>query len=311
MKKKNFVLFVIFVGLFLVGIAVGLFGRFLCVRDTKNYSDLQDELFAPDEIATVLQDEGLKQIYVCYNDSSYVNVYTESGKFLWAVSTPYLRNAYFELQDGRLIVYGNDDAYIYDSADGKFIECVKSDDLALEYDWESKVPDGIQEGAIYFDTYQVYKAGAGGTLETIVARPWWYWCFNFAVCWCIGFIGAIGIGIIIFFEKKKDYELVKDKVTLKTKKLKVICNYFRITSAVHIVYAILDIIFGFFGGILCIGIAPLAIHFIVSNIILWNMLDHISASQSEMKVIDFWKTVEIASFVIAFFSVIIAVFIAA
>ena len=49
---------------------------------------------------------------MCYNDANCVNVYTETGEFLWCVSTPYLRNSYFILQDDKLIICDGD-AYIY------------------------------------------------------------------------------------------------------------------------------------------------------------------------------------------------------
>ena len=203
MKKMLSVLFNIFAGLFIASIIVGLVGRLICVRSTQNYRDLQPELFAPDNIATVLYDEDQALLYVCYNDASYVNVYTESGEFLWAVSTPYLRNVYFELQEKRLIIHNYIDAYIYNSTDGRFVECVDAEDLQLEDELETEKTDKFQEDEFYFDTYQVYKAHSDGSLETLIARPWWYWCFNFFVCWCVAFINAIGVGVIIFINKIK------------------------------------------------------------------------------------------------------------
>ena len=312
MKKTSVssVLYAVFVCLFMGGIALGMIGRFICIRDTQNYQELQPELFAPDEIATVLWDTEQKQIYVCYNDASYVNVYTESGEFLWAVSTPYLRNSYFELQVDRVIIY-NDEAYIYSSADGSFIGCVNAEDLSLEYDWESQGADEFEEGEFYFDTFQVYRARADGSLEAIVSRPWWHWCFHFCTGWSIAFLGAVGIGVTIFLRKKKEYDLVRGDVTFQERGTRRIYNYLRVASAVHILYAILDIIFGFFGGILCIGIVPLAIHFIVSNIVIWNVIESMSLSREETVVLDYWKAAEFGSFIVAFLSVIVAVSIAA
>ena len=302
MKKKIHVLYTIFAAWFIVGVAIGLIGRGICIRDTQNYWELQPELFAPDEISTVLRDKEHKTLYVCYYDTSYVNVYNESGEFLWAVSTPYLRNPYYELQKDRLIIY-DIDAYIYNSADGSFIECVNAEDLTLEYNWLNETTDEILEGEFYFGTYQVYRGNSDETLETIVARPWWYWCFNFSMCWIFAFIGAIGIGITVFLQKRKEYKLVKKNVKLKNRKQKVMYHYFRITSAVQIVYAVLNIIFGFFGGILCIGLIPIGIHFIFSSIILHNMLDHMSVAEDEMTVLNYWRLVELFSFLAAFFSV--------
>ncbi len=302
MKKIYTVLFII---LFIGGIVLGLFGRAYCTRDNQNYAELQPESFIPDVIETVLQDEKLKQIYVCYNDANYVNVYSESGEFLWAVATPYIRYSYFELQEDKLIIYG-DDAYIYNSANGEFLGIEKVENLDLEYNWEDEQTDEFIDGEIYFDSYQVYKADPNGTLYTIVSRPWWHWIFNFGVCWCISFVGALGIGITIFVEKKRSYDGVKKKVKFKNRKAKIIINYFRVTSIVQLVYAGLDVVFGFFGGILCIGIIPVAIHFIASNWILRNMLDYISISQDERTVADYWGTLEIVTLIIAVASVLIA-----
>ena len=94
----------VFSVLFAGAILVGLLTRLACIRDTKNCDQLQPELRFPDVIADVLHDEELGQIYVCYNDASYVNVYTEDGEFLWAVSIPNFRNVDFALLDGRLLV---------------------------------------------------------------------------------------------------------------------------------------------------------------------------------------------------------------
>lgn len=198
------ILSIVFILIFFAGITIGMIGWVICTRDNENYQELQPELYAPDEIATVLQDEDLHQIYVCYNDASYVNVYSEDGQFLWAVSTPYLRNVYFELSNNQLIIYNSSDAYIYNSSNGAFVEKKNSEDIELNYDWENEYTDEFQADAFYFDTYQVYTAQEDGTLTTVVARPWWYWIFHFGVCWCVSFCGAVGIGVLIFLEKRKE-----------------------------------------------------------------------------------------------------------
>ena len=79
MTSTKRILFVVFILIFFTGIAIGLIGRLICTRDNENYQNVQVELFAPDEIATVLHNEDLHQIYVCYNDASYVNAYSEEG----------------------------------------------------------------------------------------------------------------------------------------------------------------------------------------------------------------------------------------
>lgn len=305
MRRFTKVLFSVSIVLFMGGIALGLFGRAFCTRSNDNYKDIQPESFVPDTIETVLQDDKLKQIYVCYNDANCVNVYTENGDFLWCVATPYMRNSYFELQSDKLIICDGD-AYIYDSKNGSFLGIENEENLDLNYDWEKEYVGQFTEGNYYYDSFQVYKALADGTLGVIVSRPWWHNIFNFELCLCIAFVGAVGIGISIFLEKRKEYNAAKKTVNFKTKKAKVINNYFKTTTFVHLIYTILNIAFAFVTSWLIIGIIPLALHMIISNIILWNMKDRLSCKSEEMKVLDFWGLCEIGSFIIAFISVIIA-----
>jgi len=305
MRRFTKILFSVSIVLFMGGIALGLFGRAFCVRSNENYKEIQPESFVPDIIETVLQDGDLKQLYVCYNDANCVNVYTEEGDFLWCVATPYMRNIHFELQDDKLIICDGD-AYIYDSKSGSFLAIENEEELDLNYNWEKEYYDQFTEGNFYFDSFQVYKASADGTLEVIVSRPWWHHIFDYSLCLGIAFLGATGIGVSSFFEKKKDYNAVKKTVVFKNHKAKVINSYFKTTTIVHLIYTILNIIFAFFFDWLIIGIIPLALHMIISSIILWNIKDRLSCKSEEMQVVDFWGTAEIGSFIIAFLSVIIA-----
>lgn len=268
-------------------------------HDNPNYAELQPESFVPDVIETVLHDKELKQIYVCYNDANCVNVYAESGEFLWAVATPEIRNSYFELQDDKLLIYGHDDAYIYNSKNGEFLGIENADDLNLNYYWQNE-----QAGEFSFDFYQVYRASPDGTLNIVVSRPWWHWIFNSAVPFILIFSAFFVTGAILFIEKRKAYNSVKNKVTFRAPKSKTIVNYSKVTSIIHLVYTFLNIVFGFFGGILCIGIIPIAIHFIVSGVILSRMSKKIHVSKEEETVIDYWNAFALDTFIIVFFSVI-------
>jgi hypothetical protein len=226
-------------------IAIGLLGRAFCTHSNDDYKSIQPESFVPDTIETVLHDKDLKQLYVCYNDANCVNVYTEEGKFLWCVATPYMRNSYFELQDDKLIICDGD-AYIYDSQNGSFCGFENEENLDLDYNWETKYDDQFTEGNFYFDSFQVYRASADGTLAVIVSRPWWHHIFDYPLCLGIALLGAIGIGASIFLEKKKDYNEVKKTVVFQNHKAKIIKNYFKATTIVHAVYTTLNIICSFF-----------------------------------------------------------------
>lgn len=305
MRRFTRILFPISVTLFLCGISLGLLGRAFCTRSNDDYTSIQPESLVPDTIETVLHDEDLKQLYVCYNDANCVNVYTEEGKFLWCVATPYMRNSYFELLDGKLIICDGD-AYIYDSQNGSFLGVENEEDLDLNYNWEKEYDEQLTEGNFYFDSFQVYKASADGTLDVIVSRPRWHHIFYYPLCLGIAFLGAISIGVSNFLEEKKDYNAVKKTVVFENRKARIIKDYFKITTIIHSTYFSLNIICAFFTDWLIIGIIPLALHMIISSIILWNMKDRLSCKSEEMQVIDFWGTTEIGSFVIAFISVIIA-----
>ena len=140
MRRFTKILYSVSIVVFIGSVVLGLFGRAFCTRSNENYKEIQPESFVPDTIETVLQDEDLKQLYVCYNDANCVNTYTEDGEFLWCVATPYMRNSYFELQDDKLIIYDGD-AYIYDSQNGSFLGIENEENLNLNYDWEQKYDD--------------------------------------------------------------------------------------------------------------------------------------------------------------------------
>lgn len=296
---------VILVVVFQVTIVLALLTRFLCVRDTTDYDRLQPELKAPDVIATVLHKPDLGQIYVCYNDASYVNVYSEDGKFLWAVSTPYLRNAYFIIQEGKLIIY-NGDAYVYDVADGSFLQRSDIETLGLSYDLDEEMSEELKVGAFYHDAYQVYRVTEDGEPETIVSRPWWYILTHFAVCWCVAFACGMGFLAIRFFDKVVAWHAVRKQVEFENKTAKVVLAYLRVTSVVQLLFAAADIIAAICHRDISIGLLVVGIHFIVSNWVIWNILEHIDADMDQQKVLGFWKAFELATFAVAFFSVIVA-----
>ena len=134
MRRFTKILFPISVVLFMCSIVIGLLGHAFCTRSNDDYKSIQPESFVPDTIETVLEDENLKQIYVCYNDANCVNAYSDNGEFLWCVATPYMRNSYFELLDGKLIIYDGD-AYIYDSQNGAFLGMENEETLDVNYDY--------------------------------------------------------------------------------------------------------------------------------------------------------------------------------
>lgn len=289
-----------------VAVAVGLLTRALCIRDTKNYRELQPELTAPDVIASVLHDSAAARIYVCYNDASYVNVYTEEGEFLWAVSTPYLRNADFVLQSGRLMIIGNSYAYVYDAADGRFLELLDALTLDPPLGGGQEATGEFAEGQFYFDSFQVYRVLPDGSLETVVSRPWWYSLTNFVLCWCVAFLCGMGCLGLAFLEKFQGWRTARKRVTFESRKARIILVYLKVTSVVQLLFALADVAAACLGYSISIGLMAVGIHFIVSNWVIWNLLDNLKAEPDQRKVLSFWKAFEMATFVAAFFSVIVA-----
>ena len=290
---------------FHAAVVVALLTRVFCIRDTKDYDQLQPELKAPDVIATVLHKPELGQIYVCYNDASYVNVYTEDGTFLWAVSTPYLRNVYFAIWDEKLIIY-NGDAYVYDAADGSFLELSDIDTLGLNHDTEGEITGEFEAGTFYYDTYQIYRGTANGDVETIISRPWWYMLTNFVACWCIAFTCAMGFLALRFFDKVSAWWSVRKQVRFESKTARVVLAYLRTTSVSQLLFAVGVNIAAIYHLDFSLGLMVVGIHFIVSNWVIWNILDHIDADKDQQKVLRFWKAFEFATFIAAFFSVVVA-----
>ncbi len=122
----------------------------------------------------------------------------------------------------------------------------------------------------------------------------------------ITFVGTAGGCIGTYMEQKNRYDAVKATVIFHNRKAEIIKNYFRITTIVHIAYTVLNMLCAFFTEWLLVGIVPLGIHAIISNIILWNMKDALTCKKDERYAIEFWGTAEVGSYIIAFLSVLCA-----
>lgn len=311
MKKEITTVYLICTGIFIVGIILGLLGRLICVRNNDNYEALQEEFKGPDVIAEAFHHDVSKKIYVCYNDASYVNVYSSDGEFLWAVSTPYLRNCDFILTKDTLIISGKD-SYIYNCHTGEFIEKINTNDLDIK---ESKYDenDELVPGDLVYDTYNVYEYLGNNEYKKIVERPWWHWMFNFLIDWLISFGAVLVAGILFLIEKIIEYEKETKHQIVTDKKVKVIINYYKISSSIQMLYSIIGLLLGFIYKEVIIGLIPICLHFIISNIVLFNIQDSINNNHNVIIAgkdkMSFWKYINIATIVIAFIiSVIFLIF---
>ena len=273
--------------LFAGAVMVALLTRVVCIRDTKNYDQLQPELRFPDVIADVLYDEDLGQVYVCYNDASYVNVYTEDGEFLWAVSTPYMRNVDFALLDGRLLV----NSFVYDAADGTFLERV---DEAIE------IPHQELE-AFSFDAYQVYRGS-----ETVVSRPGWYWLTHFVVCWCIAMGSGLIYGGTFFVAMFVQWCKTRKQARIEKGKGRGVLGYWKFKCALQGIWSVANVIAACYGRDITIGTIAVVVHFIVSGWVLTNLFEKLDTDEEQDRVLAFWYVCDWATIIIAFASVLVA-----
>lgn len=280
----------IFFTIFAGAILVSLLTRLVCVRNTKDYDHLQPEYRFPDTIADVFRDPELGQIYVCYNDASYVNVYTEDGEFLWAVSAPYMRNVDFALLDGRLLMNG----FAYDAADGTFLELLDENTEILLPEWE-------EDDAFSYDAYQVYR----GT-EIIVSRPGWYWVTNFGVCWCVAMGCGLVYGVIIFAAMFVQWWKSRKQARIEDRKARGILGYWKFKCALQGLWAIVNVAAACYGMDISIGTMPVVIHFIVSGWVLTNLFEKLELDEDQSSVIAFWYVCDWATAIITFVSVIVA-----
>ena len=311
------ILQVIFKAIFCLSIAVGVISAFSYPHDNEAYEQLQPETFTHEPIDSVYIKEDLQQIYVCYNAASYVNVYTVDGKFLWAISTPELgNNTYFEILNENLVVYDVETAYLYNAQSGAFVSKQNAEELELAYyfDYGDESRPEPAPGDFCFDAHQVYKIEADGSETVLVKRPFWHNLVDPTFCIPMALLAAFGIGILIFSKVLEEYLFVKRKyavdgqgVVVGHARARFFQKYFRVASIVYLAFAILDVLFGvFLEGILTIGILPLALHLIVSNVVFANMAERIPLTEDEEKIMNFWHAAQFASFIIAFFSVIVA-----
>ena len=277
----------VFYAIFAGAILVALLTRLVCIRDTKNYDQLQPELRFPDVIADVLHDPELGQIYVCYNDASYVNVYTEDGEFLWAVSIPNFRNVDFALLDGRLLV----NSFVYDAADGTFLGRL---DEAIEIPYQE-----LEEFS--FDAYQVYRGN-----ETVVSRPGWYWLTNFVVCWCIAMGSGLVYGGVVFAAMAVGWWKTRKSVRIEKRKARGVLGYWKFKCALQSLWAVVNVVAACYGRDITIGTMVVGVHFIVSGWVLPNLFEKLDTDEDQDGVLAFWYVCDWATVILAFVSVIVA-----
>ena len=272
--------------IFALAVLTGLLGRQIATRVTEDYQRLQPEFTGPDMIETVMYDPQLGQLYVCYADANFVNVYTDSGEFRWAVGTPYIQGNQFCLMDGMLVCYGGGTAYRFDAVSGTFLGTADEEEMDLPYDSE-------RTADFTWDSFQVYD-GAG---KVLVDRPVWYWVFDFMVSWCIAAVCGLGLGLLELLERMGEARKARKKAVLTDRRAK--C--YRAASigmiAVHLLYGIAMQFSTYLSPWMVLGIFPLTIHFILAG---WLWLDRPARwdlPAEEYTILRSWRALNIASLI--------------
>ena len=298
--------------LFFCAIVLAMLGRALCTRSWKDYAQIRPECRIPDTIETVLYDEALDRLCVCYNDANRVNVYDGAGTFLWSVGTPYLRNSEFELLNGELVIFDGD-AYRYDAVDGGFLGLAKEAELPLQHTtWSSQKSRRV--GPYAYDSFEVYRVLPEGGRETVVARPWWHCLFLFPLWWAVAMLAGLGQGVLFLLEKLRDRRIAAQQagnagrlVVFQSREALFLRNYFRVQALVQAGAAALLPVGIHFAPAFTIGLFPLAIHFIGSGWVLDNRRNQLVCERAERAEMDLWHTLSWASMIAAFLAVVISV----
>lgn len=280
---------------FVLGCVISLLGRQLSHGDNRNFRDLQPELAAPDVIDTVLCDPESGWLYVCYDDANQVDVYTEDGKFLWAVAAPYIRNTDFLLQGDNLILYGNGEAYLYRSADGMFVEHRDSDGLGLPRSQADQCPE--ETG---FSSYRVWRNLESGEKQVLVNRPWWHRLFDFMLNWCFSMACAAGMGVLTLLEKARARREIQNELTFSTNRARRLHNFYRCGAGVLLFLIALEFLLSVLGVCPIFILFPVTGCFILSGILADNLLDRTALLDEERKAISFWRACHVGAYILLF-----------
>ncbi len=295
---------IIFLILFFVGIIYSLLCVKLQIHDNDYYDKIQPEIDTLCEIDTVKINKENHLLYVCYDRATCVNVYDFDGNFKWAVSLPYYENSrgvtYFYLDDNKLIIDRNDDAYIYNAISGEFIEKTYIEKLGI-VDWRDTYDtyhiedfEKANTNGFSFDYYNVFNSE-----QYIVRKPTYYILANDVWGMLFAFIGATGLFLtcaLSVIKKFKKSPFDKNKIG---KKAKILSIYFKAFSALSLFYTIFNISLSLLSKFsLSLGIMPLAAFLIIS--LIFDDLVEKKFNDDERKLCGIWRHYSILAFFVAF-----------
>lgn len=317
-EKIKKVLDVIFSVLFVLCIGMGLFSSFLYTDNNADYKKIQPELRTAEPIDCVMGDRKSDLIYVCYTEGSAVNVYDKmSGEFLWAVSVPYLRHTYFDLDADRLFIYGANEAYLYDRKTGAFLEKGESDAYGLSFDLEkdTTIQGELVPGEVYYDAHDVFKVNPDGSRSMIVCAPWWADFFNVFIWWLVGFSAGLCKGALMLLDKvRQGAEAKRDagaglsgELELTDRTAAFAVRFYKAQSVIHLLTAGCIVLLISSAPKVTLLMFPVAFLFIFSHIVLENLLEKKKLSDYEQKTVSMWNAVNWGTMIAAFLTLAVVI----
>lgn len=316
------VLHTLFMGLALL--AAGLFVlRLLLVdplaRGIGYKTPKTRELLPPEPIDAVMEREG--QIYVLYGGTAVVDVYDSAGQFLWAVSVPYHdhnEDAKMKVEGGSLFLYQvRHQVYEYRCTDGRFLGSFDQEAEAERFPGGGYQTRPVQDGeatagTLYFKHLQVLRGDTSGGFVPVISHSRWWELLYFHNIWLLGFSSGVALFLLehirlpkLALKQARQERGAEAKIRPKSQGTKIFLKHARITVAVDLAYLAVNLtaVLGFHSASLSIGIIPVALWFIGSNIVVGNRVEKQHLWGTDALLVQKWRGYLWASFIAAFVSV--------
>lgn len=133
MKVKRKTLYFASIALFILGLGLCMLNLLLCNKNVDTYKRFDKPINTVEKVCAAEYCKTTDLIYVFYEMGCYVNVYSTSGDFKWAVQIPSQQNGGPSVVFHRnRLLFSFGDTYIIDAADGELTE-IRKDREACEF----------------------------------------------------------------------------------------------------------------------------------------------------------------------------------
>lgn len=278
-------------------------------------------VFVPTPIGQVL--EGKDHIYILYDNSSAVNVYSQGGAFLWSVAAPWhdhTGDSQIGAKDGSLFLWQERYmVYQYDLETGVY------QDAFLQVEHETEFParkppvnqepaPEILEESLCYDALTVYRQTAEG-LVPVIPRSGWVRLLFLGNIWLIGFSSML---IQVFWgmlsEPRRKWQKIAtfsedgkaSTPRASTPKGKRLCRLAKGMVMLCVLYTTATLAAAglFHNPFFFIGIMPLAVCFIF---LAWHLYNAPVPHGEDTYAVQLWIARIWAAMFAAFFSVVVGV----